>query len=171
MGFFDRLTGTRRPDAGVAPRPAREVREALLALAGPDVPWTVRAAAQGEGADLVAEWRVREPAWQEFFRARHVARTVRIRLRLVPDGPEVRALDEQWEVTWHDGTPRFARSREYGRGPSRTVSKRWSYERGEDGERHLRETFAFDSADMKDPLRDAVLKAGWAWRGVVFGKL
>ncbi|GAA2307212.1 hypothetical protein OKJ48_26800 [Streptomyces kunmingensis] len=171
MGLFDKLTGTRRPDDGVEPRPPQEVREALLALAGPDAPWTVRAAAPEERADLVAEWRVREPAWQEFFRSRHVDRTVRVRLRLVPDEYEVRALDEQWEVTWRDGTPRFARSREYSRGPSRTVSRRWSHERGADGERHMEETFSFDSAEMKDPLRDTVLASGWAWRAVVFGKL
>ncbi|WP_394431438.1 hypothetical protein [Streptomyces sp. SGAir0957] len=171
MGLFDKLTGTRRPDDGVAARPAAEVRDALLALAGPDVPWTVRAATPGEEADLVAEWRVREPAWQEFFRRRHVDRTVRITMRLAADTREVRALDEQWEVTWHDGTPRFARSREYGRGPSRQISKRHTVERGADGERRLVETFSFDSAEMKDPLRDAVLKSGWTWRAVVFGKL
>ncbi|MET9495066.1 hypothetical protein [Streptomyces sp. NPDC006552] len=171
MGLFDRLTGTRRPDDGVVPRAAAEVRAALLALGGPEEPWTVGAATPQQRADLVAEWRVREPAWQEFFRSRHVDRTVRIRLRLVPDEREVRALTEQWEVTWLDGTPRFARSREYGRGPSRTVSKRWSYGRGADGERHWEETFSFDTGRMTEPVRDAVLAAGWTWRGVVFGKL
>ncbi|MDH6544331.1 hypothetical protein M2167_006898 [Streptomyces sp. SPB4] len=28
-------------------------------------------------------------------------------------------------------------------------------------------TFRFDSRDMKDPLRDTVLAAGWTWRGVL----
>ncbi|MFD8288960.1 hypothetical protein ACFV2B_12195 [Streptomyces lavendulae] len=27
--------------------------------------------------------------------------------------------------------------------------------------------FRFDSRDMKDPLRDTVLAAGWTWRGVL----
>lgn len=26
-------------------------------------------------------------------------------------------------------------------------------------------------AHLRDPLQNAVLKAGWTWRGVVFGKL
>lgn len=43
--------------------PAHEVRAALLALGGPEVPWAVRDGA-AEGAGLVAEWRIREPAWR-----------------------------------------------------------------------------------------------------------
>lgn len=33
------------------------------------------------------------------------------------------------------------------------------------------ETFRFDSAELRDPLQNTVLKWGWTWRGVVFGKL
>ncbi|MFF1279205.1 hypothetical protein ACFVY4_00120 [Streptomyces sp. NPDC058299] len=33
------------------------------------------------------------------------------------------------------------------------------------------ETFRFDSAQVRDPLRDTVLKSGWTWRGVVLGEL
>ncbi|MFE5022543.1 hypothetical protein ACFRAO_04195 [Streptomyces sp. NPDC056656] len=57
MGLFDKLTGTRYPDAGVIPRPAGEVRAALLAINGPDVPYVVRNGTPAEGADLVAESR------------------------------------------------------------------------------------------------------------------
>ncbi|MEV0634907.1 hypothetical protein AB0I77_08050 [Streptomyces sp. NPDC050619] len=42
MGFFDKLTGTKYPDSGVAPRSAEEVRAALLAINGPGVPYVVR---------------------------------------------------------------------------------------------------------------------------------
>lgn len=168
MGLFDKLTGTRRPADGVAPRPAHELRGALLAAAGADRPWTVRRAAPDEGADLVAEWRVREPAWRGFFHSHQLDRALKIRLRLVEEDHEVRALEETWEVSWVSGVPSLTKSREYGRGPSRTVSKRWTLERGEDGGRRLEETFSFDSADLKDPLRDTVLQAGWTWRGVVF---
>ncbi|MEV3856733.1 hypothetical protein AB0J38_20680 [Streptomyces sp. NPDC050095] len=171
MGFLDKLTGTKRPADGVAPRPAQEVRDALLAQGGGDAPWAVCRAAPDEKAEFVAEWRVREPAWRGFFLDRHLDRTVRIRMRLVPEEREVRALQEQWEVSWVDGTPRFARSREYGRGQGRTVSKQWTFGRDENGGRRLEETFSFDSAELTGPLRDAVLAAGWTWRAVTFGKL
>lgn len=168
MGLFDKLTGTKRPDAGVAPRSAGDVRAALLALNGPDVPYAVRGATPDEGADLVAEWRILEPAWRTFFVRTQLDRTVKTRMRLDIKDHEVRAVDEQWEVTWSGDTPRLALSREYSRGQVTTASRQWKLERGADGGLEKTEVFRFDPAEMKDPLRGAVLGAGWTWRGVVF---
>ncbi|MFG2627159.1 hypothetical protein [Streptomyces sp. NPDC048473] len=168
MGFFDKLTGTKHPDSGVAPLPTMVVRAALLAINGPDVPYRVRNALPAEKADLMAEWRILEPAVGSSFSRRQVERTIKTRMRLVPSKREVRALDEQWEVTWVGDPPRPAASREYGRGPATTVTKQWTYERGPDGRRHKVETFRFDSREMRNPLQNAVLGAGWTWRGVLF---
>ena len=90
------------------------------------------------------------------------------RMRLVPESNEVRALDEQWEVTWVGDTSRLARSREYSRGQVTTVSRQWEIKRGSDGRLHKTEVFRFDPAEMKAPLQNAILGAGWTWRGVVF---
>ncbi|MFD8826061.1 hypothetical protein ACFV1C_27375 [Streptomyces sp. NPDC059605] len=170
MGLFDKLTGTRRPADGVAPLPAHEVRAALLALGGPDVPWLVRGGA-AEDADLVAEWRILEPAWRTFFLRTRVDELLQIRLRLVPDRGEVRAVDRMWRVTWAGESPRLALSAEAARGRVSTSSRNWTIGGGEDGEDGPAETFRADSSDLKDPVRDAVLAAGWTWRGVAFGKL
>ncbi|WP_406503280.1 hypothetical protein [Streptomyces sp. NBC_00212] len=43
----------------------------------------------------------------------------------------------------------------------------WTYGRGPDGRRRRVETFRFNSADLKNSLRDAVLEVGWSWRGVL----
>ncbi|MFI8873666.1 hypothetical protein [Streptomyces sp. NPDC055243] len=94
MGLFDKLTGTRHPDSGVAPRTADEVRAALLAVNGPDVPYRVRNGTPAESADLVAEWRIMEPAWHTFFVRSQLDRTLKTRMRLVPDSHEVRTVDE-----------------------------------------------------------------------------
>lgn len=168
MGLFDRLTGTRHPGDGVAPRSAGEVRAALLGLNRPDLPYVVRNATPSEGADLVAEWRIREPAWHTFFARTRPSRTVKTRMRLVPAKREVRALDEEREVTWAGDTPRLVLSREYARGQVTTVSRDWTIGRGADGRLKMTETSRFDSAEIKEPLRSAVLGAGWTWRGVVF---
>ncbi|GGW53876.1 hypothetical protein [Streptomyces xantholiticus] len=168
MGLFRRLTGTRHPEAGVAPLAAAELRTALLALNGPDVPYRVRNALPKEKADLVAEWRLLEPATGVSFARKQVERTIRTRMRLVPDKHEVRTLDEQWEVTRIGDPPGLTTSRTYGRGPATTVHREWTYEKGADGRRHKVETFHFDSRDMKNPLRNAVLGGGWTWRGVLF---
>ncbi|APU40039.1 hypothetical protein [Streptomyces sp. TN58] len=63
---------------------------------------------------------------------------------------------------------RLAVTRASGSGPSMTVSREWTYEKGSDGRRRKVETFRFDSRDMKNPLRDTVLGAGWTWRGVAY---
>ncbi|MFI8824365.1 hypothetical protein [Streptomyces sp. NPDC053431] len=148
---WDRFTGTAYPDGGVAPLPAAELRTALLALDGPDVPFRVRDALPSEKADLVAEWRV--PT---------LRLTLRTRLRLVPGSREVRTLHEQWEASTSDS------GRQYSRGAGTRVSRQWTYERGPDGRRRWVETFRFDSRDMRDPLRNTVLDAGWTWRPVLF---
>ncbi|MEU0072677.1 hypothetical protein ABZ027_24450 [Streptomyces sp. NPDC006332] len=172
MGLFDKLTGTAYPVDGVAPVPAEEVRAALLGLNRPDVPYVVRAGAADDGAaDLVAEWRLAEPAWQPLFVASQLTRAVRIGLRLVHKGHEVRALEEGWQVTRVGNPPKLKVSGAYTRGPDRTVSRHLKIQRGESGRLEATETFRFDSSELRDPLRDTVLKSGWTWRGVVFGRL
>ncbi|MEU3299438.1 hypothetical protein ABZ729_06360 [Streptomyces sp. NPDC006678] len=170
MGLFDRLTGTKRPADGVSPRSAAEVHGALLGLNRDDVPYVVRDGRE-EGADLVAEWRILDPAWQTFFVRTQVRRVFQVRMRLVPEKNEVRCLDQQYEVTWDGDTPRLAIAAEAQRGQVQTVSKRWTLGGDGDGGLAATETFSFDSSDLKSPLQDTVLGAGWTWRGVITGKL
>ncbi|MEU6216769.1 hypothetical protein ABZ845_04505 [Streptomyces sp. NPDC047022] len=49
-----------------------------------------------------------------------------------------------------------------------TSSRHWTVERGTDGRLRKTEVFRFDSADLKTPLQEAVLGAGWTWRGALF---
>ncbi|MFE6151337.1 hypothetical protein [Streptomyces sp. NPDC057889] len=93
MGLFGKLTGTRHPDAGVIPLPDGEVRAALFAIKRPDVRYVVRNGTPAERADLVAEWRVLEPARRTFFSRSRPSRTLKTRMRLDAESHEVRALD------------------------------------------------------------------------------
>lgn len=170
MGLFDKLAGTKHPPEGVAHGSAEEVRTTLLGLNQPDVPYVIRDGV-ADRADLVAEWRIAEPTWQPFFLESQLTHAVRIRMRLVPEDHEVRALEEQWEVTRVGNPPRLAVSSQYSRGPNRTVTRHWTISRGDSGGLEATETFRFDGAGLRNPLRDAVLESGWTWRGVLFGKL
>ncbi|MFF0216616.1 hypothetical protein [Streptomyces vinaceus] len=165
---WDKLTGTAHPERGAAPLPVGRVREALLAVGGQDKPYLVRNGRPDENADLVAEWRILEPAWHTFFVKYQLERSLKVKMRLDTAKQEVRALDEQLEISWVGGTPRLAASAQQSRGQVTTVSKRWTFEKGEDGRRRLAEDFSFDTAQLKDPLREAVLGSGWTWRGVLF---
>ncbi|MFH8617961.1 hypothetical protein ACH4E8_23250 [Streptomyces sp. NPDC017979] len=170
MGLFDKLTGTKRPADGVPPRSADELGSALLGINRADVPYVVRDG-RAEGADFVAEWRVLDPAWRTFFVGTQVSRVFQIRMRLVPEKNEVRSLDQQYEVTWVGDTPTLAIDASAQRGQMRTVSKEWTVGRNDDGGLQATETFSFDSSELKGPVQDAVLGAGWTWRGVISGKL
>ncbi|MFJ9151547.1 hypothetical protein ACIRP7_26605 [Streptomyces sp. NPDC102270] len=170
MGLFDKLTGTQRPADGVTPASPREVQAALFGLTRPDLPYVIRDGAP-EDADLVAEWRLAEPTWQTFFVQSQLSRAIRIRMRLADEDHEVRALEEAWEVNRVGNPPRLRMSSQYTRGPGRTVSTQWGVRRGDAGSLEAAKTFHFDSSDLVNPLRDTVVKAGWTWRGVVFGKL
>ncbi|MGY4392263.1 hypothetical protein [Streptomyces sp. TE12347] len=149
--FWDNRTGTRYPARGMTPGAAEELREALLALGGPDALFAVREGAAGERADLVVDCSVSE-----------MRLTLKISMRLVPAKHEVRVLEERWEPALeHSG-------RQYGRGPAKAVYKQWEFQRGADGRRRKVETFRFDTGLVKNPLQNTVLRAGWAWRGALF---
>ncbi|MEU3903865.1 hypothetical protein AB0F20_08610 [Streptomyces goshikiensis] len=170
MGFLDKLTGTKRPDNGVVPCSAEDVRAVLLGLFAADAPYVVRSGA-ADGVDLVAEWRIREPAWHTFFARTQVERLLQIHMRLDTTAHEVRSIDRQYEVTWLGSTPTIALSTETSSGQLNTVSWRRTIDRGPDGRIHTTEDFRFDSSELKNPLRNAVVKSGWTWRGLVFGKI
>ncbi|MEU4210386.1 hypothetical protein AB0F13_10395 [Streptomyces sp. NPDC026206] len=164
--FRGMMSNTKYPDSGVTPLSAAEVRDALLVINSPDVPISVRGSFRSDAALLLAEWRVWEPAWGSSRSSKQLERKFHVWMRLDPMRHEVQSIDEQWKVTWVGDPPKFAVSREHGRGQIFEVSWRGRYERGPDGRRRKVETFRFDTRLMKNPLRDAVLAAGWTWRGV-----
>ncbi|MDN3258366.1 hypothetical protein QWJ26_00775 [Streptomyces sp. CSDS2] len=148
--LWDKLAGTKRPDAGVTPLSAEEVRTALFGLNGPDVPYRVRNASPDEKADVVAECRLPR-----------VGVALRTRMRLVPEKREVRVVEERWENRSSDQA-----NAQYGRGHAPAVYRQWETKQGPDGRKQRVEVFRFDTREMTDPLRDVVLGAGWVWRGV-----
>lgn len=158
MGLLGRMLGTMYPDSDVVPLSAAEVREALLAVDTPDVPYRVRKANPAEKADLVGEWLIDTTYFDERMKLR-----LRIRMHLDPSEREVRTLQEQWTTTRGN----MSASRGYSRGIGFTTQRQWAYERGPDGRRQRVETNRLDTRDMRNALRQAALDAGWAWRGLL----
>ncbi|MFE0581510.1 hypothetical protein [Streptomyces sp. NPDC058874] len=158
MGLFDRLTGTRHPEPGTPPLPAAELRAALFALAGPDAPFTLREGTATEGAQLVAVWHI--PPGPGHPKRGHTL------LRLDAGAREVRALDEKWERPERGERSVDGSGLRYSRGPISSTSKQWKVGRDAEGRRRLVSESGFSSAAVKAPLREAVLSAGWTWRGV-----
>jgi hypothetical protein len=152
MGIFDFLTGTKRPAAGVAPKPAAEVRAALLAVNRDTAPWIVR-----EGAAEKVDG---------------IKQVFKILMRLDAGAHEVRAVDQEFSVEWEAGVPRLSGVAQAFRGQKTefafgTAASLFT----EAGPGGLTYRYRFVSNELKAPLQEAATGAGWTWRGVAFGKL
>jgi len=172
MGILDWLTGTRRPPPGVPAEPPEAVRQAILSVNRPTAPFVVRACTPGdpEQADLVCEWRMREPGWYIVFGKAELQRSFQVFMRLDPRRRRVRSIDRSQSVTWSAGIPsigcqsRWSRGREY----EFRLDFQPFYETTPQGERIA---WRFSSRDLERPLWEAVAKAGWTWRSISWGRL
>jgi hypothetical protein len=168
MWLWDLLTGTKRPAEGVKPKSAQHVREALLAVNDPKLPFVVRDGAP-EGVDFVAEWRIVDASWYGFFSKAGLKRTFKVLMRLDTENREVRAIDEEWSVEWSGGIPGLSRVSRWQRGQRVERSFEIGFGIKESGEPGVVYQYSFSTAELKTPLQNAVTSAGWVWRAVVFG--
>lgn len=172
MGFFGKLIGRYDPKPGVAPLPASRLKADLLALNRPTAPFIIRecTADDPENADLVAEWRMREPAWYAIFGSANLSHTFQVFMRLLEDRHEVQSIDWTWNVTWSGGAPSFSFGKTWSRGQQWEYrgSVRPFYETTPGGERIA---YRFSSSELKKPLRDLVVNSGWSWRSRFAGRL
>jgi len=170
MKLFDWLTGTKRPAAGVAAKPAAQVRADLLALDRATAPFTIRDG-RPENVDIVAEWRIVDAKWYEMFAKAGLEKVFKILIKLDVQAHEARAVDQAWSVEWRAGIPTLTLSAEAFRGQTKEISFGTAYAFTEQGPFGQVYNYRFSSSEIKTPLQDAVTKAGWTWRGVSFGKL
>jgi hypothetical protein len=170
MTFWDWYTGTKRPAAGLPAKSAADVKADLLAVNNPTLPFLVRDGAP-ESVDLVAEWRIVDAEWYEIFAKAGLKKTFKVLMKLDDQAKEVRSIDEERSVEWHAGVPTLSLKKTFSRGQSWHVSRGTVYgitKQGTFGEIYR---YNFSTSEIKSPLQDAAIKAGWIWRGVAFGVL
>lgn len=170
MGLFDFLSGTKRPGEGVPVKPVAELKATLLAVNRETAPWRVREAAPQEGCDLIVEWKIVDAQWYGIFNKSKLESVFVIFLKFDPERAEVRALDKEYTVSWTAGVPTMGEVSAF-RGQKAELSFGIGYgfsEKGKFGEVY---NYRFSTAEMKQPVKDAVTAAGWTYKGVVFGKL
>jgi hypothetical protein len=170
MGLFDWFTGTKRPAAGVAPKPAEAVRAAILAVNRPTAPYVVRDGLP-EGVDLVAEWKIVDAAWYEIFARAGLQKVFKVLMKLDPAAHEVRSVDQEWTVEWRAGIPELSLSRESFRGQKTSVEFGTAYAFTEEFTPGQVYNYRFSTKEMKEPLQEAVTAAGWTWKAIAFSKL
>jgi hypothetical protein len=162
MGLFDKVTGSRTGNPGVAPVPAAELRSALLALGNGD--WQVRDGADHH-CDLVAEWHTE--VQQDMGPGEGGLKAAfRVKMKFHEDKHEVHHNSEQSGSSWHTqnspgmmnqpggqfgGQAGFGNNVGYGAG-------------GQSGALG----YNFSSSEITHPLRDRVTSLGWGWKAAVF---
>ena len=170
MGFFDFLTGTKRPAKGTPVLSAQEVRDKLLGLNRPTAPYRLMDGAD-ENVDLIAEWKIVEAQWYEVFAKAGLSKVFKIYLKLDPSEHQVRAIDRESTISWSAGVPTLSVAMSAFRGQKQSIEFGKAYA--------FTETFApgqvynyrFDTRELKQPIQEAVTSCGWTYKGVAFGKL
>ena len=171
MGLFDFITGTKSAPAGVARGPAQELKTRLLALNRDTAPWQVRDGAP-EGVDLVAEWRIVDARWYEIFAKAGLEKAFQVLMKFDEAKGEVRAVDREWTVEWRAGVPSLNLAVDTFRGQKVEMSFETAYAFREDDLTYGKVyEYRFSTKELKEPLREAALAAGWGWKGVAFSKL
>jgi hypothetical protein len=170
MGLRDRLTGKRKPDSDVPAMAPQDMRHTLLSLNRESAPWQVRDGTP-EGVDLVAEWKIVDASWYEIFAKANLERTFKILMRLDGENREVRAVDQEWSVSWKVGAPSLSLDASRFRGRQWEMSFGSGYAFTEQGQYGEVYKYRFNTGELKTPLKEAVTGAGWTYRPISFGKL
>lgn len=155
--------------AGVAPIPAAELREKLLALNERNLPFTV---APGDSPDeLVVDWRYADQRWTDLMSARGMQRSHRLVLRLDEASHKLRSRDYEASLDWSARVDGASLAWKGGLG---VTLLKYDYERAyglffEDGALKLvpRYEYRFDLDEMKAPIVALAVGSGWRWRPVV----
>lgn len=170
MGLFDWLGGRKAAPSGVARQPVEVLRKRLLELNGEEAPFVVRDGAP-EGVDLVADWKLADARWIEAFAKAGARKGFLVLMKFDTRRGEVRAVDRNFSVEWRAGLPTVSFEAEAFRGQTWERSYEAVYGFREDGTFGRIYAYDFDTGKIKPPLIGAAHSAGWAWRGVTFGRL
>jgi hypothetical protein len=166
MRLLDMLTSTKRPteDASILSPDAVVYR--LLYINRPTAPYKI-SRAKSEGADVVAEWKMEDPAWRQHFAHAKVAKVVRILLKTHEDTREVHALDQEFTVTWEGQTPKLTGASSFliGVTPTFSFSSNPPAFTEKVCEGNI-QNYCFTTAELKEPLQEAVTECGWTYRPV-----
>lgn len=170
MGLLDRLTSTRRPEAGTVACSAAEVRDHILAINRPTAPFQV-VDGRTEGVDLIAEWKIVNAQWYEIFARAGLEKVFRIHLRFDADAHEVRSKDEEFELSWSAGVPHLELASSRFSGQKQSIQFGTAYAFTEELRPGQVYNYRFSTGEMKRPIQDAVTGCGWTYKGVAFGRL
>lgn len=170
MGIFDFLSSTKRPHRGTPVLSDREVQDKLLGLNRPTAPYRIIDGST-EGVDLIAQWNIVDAEWYEVFAKAGLSKIFKIYLKLDPHAHQVKAMDQEYTVSWSAGVPRLSLSVSSFKGQMQSVEFGAAYAFTETLAPGQVYKYRFDTREIKKPIQDVVTGCGWTYKGIAFGKL
>jgi hypothetical protein len=170
------------PVAPVAPAPtssatsasmdeaARVVYDRLMALNRPTAPYQILDG-KDQNVDLIAEWKIVDAKWYEIFAKASLTKVFRIQMKLDAAKREVRAQDQELQVSWKAGVPSLSFNASFFRGQKSEISFGTGYAFTENLGPGQVYKYKFNTNEIKKPIQEAVAACGWKYKGVAFGKL
>lgn len=157
-------------NAGRMDASTQAVHDRIMALNRPTAPYQI-IDGKAKGVDLVAEWKIVDARWFEIFAKANLTKVFRIYLKFDPTKREVRAMDEEIEVSWRAGVPSFSAQASFFRGQKSSISFGTGYAFTENLAPGQVCKYKFNTSELKKPIQDAIAACGWTYKGVAFGKL
>ena len=149
---------------------ADEVRQRLLTLNRETAPYQIIDGAS-QNVDLIAEWKIVDARWYEIFAKANLTKVFRIYMKFDSSKREVRAMDEELNVSWRAGVPSFSAEASFFKGQKTSISFGTGYAFTENLAPGQVYKYKFNTNELKKPIQDAIAASGWTYKGVAFGKL
>jgi hypothetical protein len=149
---------------------AQAVYDRIMALNRPTAPYQI-IDGKAKGVDLIAEWKIVDAQWYEIFAKANLTKVFRIYMKFDPSKREVRAMDEELNVSWKAGVPSFSAEASFFRGQKTSISFGTGYAFTENLAPGQVYKYKFNTNELKKPIQDAIAASGWTYKGVAFGKL
>jgi hypothetical protein len=146
------------------------VYDRIMALNRPTAPYQI-IDGRAKDVDLIAEWKIVDARWYEIFAKANLTKVFRIYMKFDPSKREVRAMDEELNVSWRAGVPSFSAEASFFKGQKSSISFGTGYAFTENLAPGQVYKYKFNTNELKKPIQDAITASGWTYKGIAFGKL
>ena len=157
-------------NAGNMDTSTQGVYDRIMALNRPTAPYQI-IDGRAKGVDLIAEWKIVDARWYEIFAKANLTKVFRIYMKFDSSKREVRAMDEELNVSWRAGVPSFSAEASFFKGQKTSISFGTGYAFTENLAPGQVYKYKFNTNELKKPIQDAIAASGWTYKGVAFGKL
>ncbi len=149
----------------VQPKSLETIKEEIFLMNRKDLPFTVT---EKSPTHFVVSWNYVDAKWWEVFRKAGMSGAYRLHIKLDPEKHEARLIDIKTNINWNAGPTGFHYRFSFFRGILMQVSigKAWGIR--ENFELGKIYDFQFNNMEIKNPVFNTLLRAGWNVRFALY---